>query len=136
MLGLEAAVYIFVGQNTYSGHDFMNVRKTCPAHFFLLYAHKNTNTFDHHHYHNHHHLQGIMKPPPAPQNDTHVLLEQFWVEAGDLERIDPEGIIFLIIIIVLKYARARALLAMMNKYPRFLNSLMMHKKILWLNFFD
>jgi len=32
-----------------------------------------------------------MKPPPAPENDTHVLIEQFWVEAGELERVDPEG---------------------------------------------
>jgi midasin len=36
-------------------------------------------------------IKGIMKPPPAPENDTHVLIEQFWVEAGELERVDPEG---------------------------------------------
>ena len=32
-----------------------------------------------------------MKPPPASQEDTHVLIEHFWVEAGELERVDPEG---------------------------------------------
>ena len=32
-----------------------------------------------------------MKPPPEPESDTHVLIQQFWVEAGELERIDPEG---------------------------------------------
>lgn len=32
-----------------------------------------------------------MKPPPAPEDDTHVLIEHFWVEAGELERVDPEG---------------------------------------------
>ena len=74
-----------------------------------------------------------MKPPPAPQEDTHVLIEHFWVEAGELERVDPEGNHIL-------FARnfffeTKDDLAMMNTYPRFLNSFMMHKKILWLNFF-
>lgn len=32
-----------------------------------------------------------MKPPPEPESDTHVLIQQFWVEAGELKRIDPEG---------------------------------------------
>ena len=29
-------------------------------------------------------------PPNAPQGDSHVLLEHFWVEAGELPRINPE----------------------------------------------
>ena len=32
-----------------------------------------------------------MKPPPAPEDHTHVLIEHFLVEAGELERVDPEG---------------------------------------------
>ena len=75
-----------------------------------------------------------MKPPPEPESDTHVLIQQFWVAAGELERIDPEGKTMFL------FSRnfcfeAKHDLAMMNKYPRFLNSFMMHKKILWLNFF-
>lgn len=30
-------------------------------------------------------------PPNPPAGDTHVLLEHFWVEAGDLPRMDPES---------------------------------------------
>jgi len=29
-------------------------------------------------------------PPTAPTGDSHVLLEHFWVEAGDLPRLSPE----------------------------------------------
>jgi len=33
----------------------------------------------------------MFKPPPAPPNDTHVLVEQYWVECGDAARGDPEA---------------------------------------------
>lgn len=33
----------------------------------------------------------MFKPPPAPPNDTHVLVEQYWVESGDAARGDPEA---------------------------------------------
>lgn len=35
-------------------------------------------------------LQAMKHPPNAPQGDSHVLLEHFWVEAGELPRINPE----------------------------------------------
>ena len=74
-----------------------------------------------------------MKPPPAPENETHVLIEQFWVEAGELERVDPEG--KYILFTRISFCETKHDMAMMNKYQRFLNSFMMQKKILWLNFF-
>lgn len=36
------------------------------------------------------HSQAVKNPPNPPAGDTHVLLEHFWVEAGDLSRISPE----------------------------------------------
>lgn len=35
--------------------------------------------------------QAIFKAPPAPPDGTHELIEQYWVEGGDLEREDPEA---------------------------------------------
>jgi midasin len=35
--------------------------------------------------------QAILKPPPAPANDTHELIAQYWVEGGALDRVDPEA---------------------------------------------
>lgn len=35
--------------------------------------------------------QAIFKAPPAPPGDTHELIERYWVEAGDLDRVDPEA---------------------------------------------
>ena len=36
------------------------------------------------------HSQAMKTPPNPPAGDTHVLLEHFWVEAGDLPRVNPE----------------------------------------------
>ena len=36
-------------------------------------------------------LQAIFKAPAAPPGDTHELIEQYWVEGGALERVDPEA---------------------------------------------
>ena len=34
--------------------------------------------------------QAVFKAPAAPPGDRHELVEQYWVEAGDGERADPE----------------------------------------------
>lgn len=33
----------------------------------------------------------MFKAPAAPPGDRHELVEQYWVEAGDGERVDPES---------------------------------------------
>ena len=35
--------------------------------------------------------QAVFKAPSAPPGDRHELVEQYWVEAGDGERVDPEA---------------------------------------------
>ena len=91
MLGLETAVYLIF---SWIKHLFRSRLYECPedlSRTFCPVVPRGTNQ----HFNSSslcfENTQGIMKPPPEPESDTHVLIQQFWVEAGELERIDPEG---------------------------------------------